>query len=308
MNQEIVLKVSNLQKRIGNSMIIRDVSFELARGEIVGLLGPNGSGKTTILKMLVGLLRPSNGTVHTLGHDTQRDFEEAIQYVGAIIENPEMYDYLSGYDNLLHTLHMNRAQDSFTVNEVIELLQLDSYVHDKVRTYSLGMKQRLGLAQSLMHRPRVLFLDEPTNGLDPEGMKDLRVLLKRLAVEQGVSIIISSHILAEVELICDRVMVLHDGRIVNEASLKEKDDNEDQYSFYTYTVLEVEKVRDLFERESPSYTTTEFTGKGFTVEMREKEVAELTKWLVNQGISVVGIKRNEHTLEDRFLKTLKGQV
>ncbi|MBM6616441.1 ABC transporter ATP-binding protein [Bacillus suaedaesalsae] len=303
--ESIVLNVQEVSKSIGKTPIIHNVSFDLKRGEILGLLGPNGSGKTTILKMLVGLLKPSAGTIKVEGKDIQLSFEKAIRHIGAIIENPELYDYLSGYDNLVHFLQMSESINYERIEEVTKLLRMEDYLQSKVRTYSLGMKQRLGLAQAMLHHPSILLLDEPTNGLDPEGMMELRQLLVKLAKEQGVAVIISSHQLAEIELICDSIVVIQDGSIIEKSNLREEGDSESNVGSYTFKILNIKTVTSIIEGFAlPNLVLNE---EGFQVDLTEMGVSELNKRLIKHEIDVVGIKRTENTLEDRFLKTLKGR-
>jgi len=301
--QDILVKVSNVSKKIGKTSIINDVSFELRNGEILGLLGPNGSGKTTILKMLVGLLKPTKGSITIHDFDLQKDFERAISNVGAIIENPIMYDFLSGYENLVQLFRMTDQFSYERIDEMIELLRMDEYINDKVHTYSLGMRQRLGLAQALLHRPSILLLDEPTNGLDPEGMKSLRDTLRRLADKEGVSIIISSHILSEIELICDSVLVMNDGRCIERSQLRDWQNNQIEKQTFQFRILNVDSLK--------TYLIDEYRGKdivfhsnGFSIEVELEEVARLNKLLVGRGFDVVGIARIDNPLEQIFLKKL----
>ncbi|MCM3442744.1 ABC transporter ATP-binding protein [Metabacillus halosaccharovorans] len=301
--QDILVKVSNVSKKIGKTSIINDVSFELCNGEILGLLGPNGSGKTTILKMLVGLLKPTKGSITIHDFDLQKDFESAISNVGAIIENPIMYDFLSGYENLVQLFRMTDQFSYERIDEMIELLRMDEYINDKVRTYSLGMRQRLGLAQALLHRPSILLLDEPTNGLDPEGMKSLRDTLRRLADKEGVSIIISSHILSEIELICDSVLVMNDGRCIERSQLRDWQNNQIEKQTFQFRILNVDSLK--------TYLVDEYRGKdivfhsnGFSIEVELEEVARLNKLLVGWGFDVVGIERIDNPLEQIFLQKL----
>ncbi|WP_226528492.1 ABC transporter ATP-binding protein [Metabacillus niabensis] len=301
--QDILLKVSNVSKKIGKTSIINDVSFELCKGEILGLLGPNGSGKTTILKMLVGLLKPTKGSITIHEFDLQKDFERAISNVGAIIENPIMYDFLSGYENLVQLFRMTDQFSYERIDEMIELLRMDKYINDKVHTYSLGMRQRLGLAQALLHRPSILLLDEPTNGLDTEGMKSLRDTLRRLADKEGVSIIISSHILSEIELICDSVLVMNDGRCIERSQLRDWQNNQIEKQTFQFRILNVDSLK--------TYLVDEYRGKdivfhsnGFSIEVELEEVARLNKLLVGWGFDIVGIERIDNPLEQIFLQKL----
>ncbi|MFS8513727.1 MAG: ABC transporter ATP-binding protein, partial [Planifilum fulgidum] len=211
---EPVLSVKNLSKRIGGREIVKNIQFEVFPGEIFGFLGPNGAGKTTTIRMLVGLIRPTGGTVHIAGHNLQKDFLKAIRHVGCIVENPEMYPFLSGRENLEHFARMAGDIPPERIDEVIRLVELEKRIDDKVKTYSLGMRQRLGIAQALLGRPKLLILDEPTNGLDPAGIRELRDFIRTLARKEGIGVFISSHILHEVQLMCDRVAIISQGRLL----------------------------------------------------------------------------------------------
>src|SRR5690606_34988015 len=194
-----VLVINNLHKKINKNIIIDDLSFHIGKGEILGLLGPNGAGKTTVIKMLVGLINPTKGQIKICGHDRKGDRDAALAKVGAIVENPELYPFMSGYANLKHFAKMHNEKISKkSITDIIETLDMGSYIEKKVKTYSLGMRQRLGLAQALLHKPELLILDEPTNGLDPQGIKEFRKHVQYLSSTLGISILISSHMLTEI--------------------------------------------------------------------------------------------------------------
>ena len=217
--EKTTLTVDNLRKIIGRKEIIKGISFELKEGEVFGFLGPNGAGKTTTIRMLVGLIKPTSGTIHIGGSNIVSDFEGAMKNLGCIVENPELYPYLSGYDNLLHFSRMLDGVDEKRMNEVTTLVGLTERIHDKVKTYSLGMRQRLGIAQALLGRPKVLILDEPTNGLDPAGIREMREFIRFLALEEGLSVLVSSHLLSEIQLLCDRVAIISKGEIIRTDSV-----------------------------------------------------------------------------------------
>lgn len=199
-----VLEVKGLKKRLGKREIIKGINFSVKDGEIFGFLGPNGAGKTTTIRMLVGLIAPNEGEIKICGKDVQKEKEEALKNVGAVVENPELYKYLSGRENLMQIARIRKVSKE-EVEELIELVGLKDRIDDKVKKYSLGMKQRLGLAAALIGEPKLLILDEPTNGLDPSGIIDFREVVKKAAKEKGMAVFISSHILSEVQNLCDRV-------------------------------------------------------------------------------------------------------
>ncbi|GAA0351625.1 ABC transporter ATP-binding protein [Bacillus horti] len=306
-DQNTVLSVTQLDKRIGKHTILKDISFELQQGEIVGLLGPNGSGKTTLMKCVVGLLKATKGHIEVNGYDLHKKFEQAMAHIGAIIENPEFYEYMTGYDNLLHYKRMNEDVSEERLDEVIDLLEMEDYIEDKVSTYSLGMKQRLGLGQAILHRPSILLLDEPTNGLDPSGIKDLRNHLKHLARHDGVSVVISSHVLAEIELICDRVIVIHDGALVESGRLDDFRTDTAEGDVVTFRLSSLDRAEQIVKNQSEWGTLLELTSDGLSVRANYQGVAELNRRFVQEDIHVYAIEWTKVSLEDAFFKKLRGK-
>lgn len=254
-----IIEVNNLTKVIGKKKLLDDISFELEEGEILGVVGKNGSGKTTLLKSLVGLIYPTEGEIIINGFDLKKDYKNAINSVGCMIEVPIMYDYLSGKDNLNIYRMMFKGIKKERVDEIIKLISLEGSEYKKLKIYSLGMKERLGIGVSIINNPKLLILDEPTNGLDPIGIKDLREFIKSL---KGVSVIITSHMLNEIENICDKVMFIDKGRIRGIKDVKHDKkiykfdvDNEDitrkiLYPYKTKNDLEIEATKDEYLRIS----------------------------------------------------------
>lgn len=216
-----VLEVSNLSKSFGKRKILDNINLTIYEGDIIGLIGPNGAGKTTLIKTILRLYYCDKGSVKICGYDTKKQLEQALSKVGSIIEKPDMYDQLTGRKNLKITELLNDLHDQKYVKEIIEFVGLKTRINDKVKKYSLGMKQRLAIANALIKKPKLLILDEPTNGLDPKGIRELRQMLKTISQEQNMSILISSHILSEVENICDRVVIIDQGRLVKEFGIEE---------------------------------------------------------------------------------------
>lgn len=206
--ENIILKCENICKKIGNKTIVSDINIDLKESEILGIIGPNGAGKTTIIKLILGLQRLTSGNVLINGYDLNKNFRKAIERVGAIVENPDFYTYLSGRRNLKLVADLYPNIDNKRINEVIKLIGLENRINDLVSKYSLGMKQRLGIATAILNKPNILVLDEPTNGLDPEGIVELRNLLLKIAKKENTGIIISSHNLSEIESICTKVCIL----------------------------------------------------------------------------------------------------
>ncbi len=213
-----ILKCENLTKKIKNKVIVENVSFSINKGDIVGFLGPNGAGKTTIIKLILGLIKITEGKVFINGFDIEKDFVKAIEKVGAIVENPDLYMYLSGYDNLKITANNYKNISKERINEVIKIVGLENRIKDKVSTYSLGMRQRLGIAEAIINSPELLILDEPTNGLDVEGIIEIRNLIKDLS-NHGIAILISSHNLSEIDNLCNRIIAIKNGKIVEDSTI-----------------------------------------------------------------------------------------
>jgi ABC-2 type transport system ATP-binding protein len=299
-----IVQIRNLTKRIGSKTIIDHLNFEVPRGEVFGFLGPNGAGKTTTIRMMVGLINITEGDVLIEGQSITENFESAIVKVGAIVENPEMYKYLTGYQNLVHFARMVPGVTEERIQEVIRLVALDNRIHDKVRTYSLGMRQRLGVAQALLHRPSLLILDEPTNGLDPAGIRELREYLHTLTREEGISVIVSSHLLSEMELMCDRVAIIQQGKLVD---VQHIDDmmNEGTHSQVIFEIDQIELARQILASQ-PSVQAQE-VADGLALLLEKDQIAEINAQLVQGGVKVFGIKKITQSLEEKFLQMTGGQ-
>ena len=212
------LKCIKLEKKVKDKILVQDISFSVNQGEVVGLVGPNGAGKTTIIKLILGLVKITKGNVYINGLDIEKNFVKAIEKVGAIVENPDLYMYLSGYDNLKITANNYKNISKERINEVIKIVGLENRIKDKVSTYSLGMRQRLGIAEAIINNPQLLILDEPTNGLDVEGIIEIRNLIKELS-KKGIAILVSSHNLSETGNICSRIIAVKNGKIVEDSDI-----------------------------------------------------------------------------------------
>ena len=301
--REPVLSVKNLCKRIGGREIVKDIQFDVFPGEIFGFLGPNGAGKTTTIRMLVGLIRPTEGTVHIAGHNLQQDFLNAIRHVGCIVENPEMYPFLSGKENLEHYARMAGDITPERIDEVIRLVELEKRIDDKVKTYSLGMRQRLGIAQALLGRPKLLILDEPTNGLDPAGIRELRDFIRKLAREEGIGVFISSHILHEVQLMCDRVAIISQGRLLKTDRVERLIDED---SLVVEWMLNPPERGEELLRSLTYVSSVERREERIISQLPEERIGETVRLLVDSGILVSEIHRRRKTLEDIFLQMTEG--
>ncbi|MED4834050.1 ABC transporter ATP-binding protein [Priestia megaterium] len=298
---ETVLQVDHVSKVIGKKTILHDVSLSVERGEIFGLLGPNGSGKTTLIRTVVGLIKETEGTITVNGFPLKEQFTSAMKSIGAIIENPEFYDYLTGYQNLKHFANMHEGITSERLDEVIALVKLENSIHAKVKTYSLGMRQRLGVAQAILHKPALLLLDEPTNGLDPAGMREFRTYLQTLCREEGISILIASHLLKEVEALCDRVGIIQDGELKAIQDLSPN--HQDQGMYVEFEVSDAQKAVDLLSQEF------EVTMRSHSIDVAivKEQIPAVNKKLVDSNILVYRITPVYETLEDSFMSVTEGE-
>lgn len=214
-----IIKVENLKKKIGGKIILDSLSFTVEKGTITGIVGPNGAGKSTFLKTMLGLYHINSGNIYIENYSVRKDLEKCLEKIGCIIENPDIYNNLSGRKNLQLYASLNNMKDEDYINRLIELVKLSNRIDDKVKTYSLGMKQRLGIACALVSKPSILVLDEPTNGLDPFGIKELRELLKLINEKTDITIILCSHILEEMEKVCDDVILIDNGKFIDKVKI-----------------------------------------------------------------------------------------
>ncbi|WP_342389299.1 ABC transporter ATP-binding protein [Salinicoccus bachuensis] len=294
------MEIKALHKDIGRKNIIKNLSFDIRPGEVFGFIGPNGAGKTTTIRMMVGLIGITKGDVVIKGHSIKKDYSKAISEVGAIVENPEMYPFMTGWQNLKHFAGMSNGITNERINEVVQLVGLENAIKTKVGKYSLGMRQRLGIAQALLHKPSVLILDEPTNGLDPAGIREIRRYIRRLAVEDNVSVIVSSHLLSEIELMCDRIGVIKNGKLIAIKDLNEEADTEE------CTVnLEVNPQEEAIEvvRALPNIKLLD-TNERIQIQINRNDIPHLVTTLVQKDVQVFGVNVAQSTLEDRFLEMI----
>ena len=302
-NRKPVLEVLGLKKRIGLKTIVEDISFDMHEGEIIGLLGPNGSGKTTIMRMLVGLTKTTKGEVYCFEKPLGLGKVKMLKEVGAMIETPEFYNYMSGWSNLKQMARVcGKKVSRARMKELVEFVGLSKVIRKKVKTYSLGMRQRLGLAQALLNDPKILILDEPVNGLDPQGVQDFRNKLKEIATT-GVSILISSHLLDEIEKVSDRVIVIEKGRIIADDKL----DNlvADETIKTLISTYDVGKAEILVRELGIRY---ELTKDGFIFEnISREDKARVITYLVTNNVELDSIRELTTSLEDRFLQITGGE-
>ncbi|PEJ58201.1 ABC transporter ATP-binding protein [Bacillus sp. AFS002410] len=300
-----VLKLEGVSKSIKGKVLVDQISFEVYEGEVFGFLGPNGAGKTTTIRMLVGLIAPSKGTIEIAGFPVNTHFKEAMKQIGCIVENPELYGYLTGWENLNQSARMLGIKDDKKIIEVVNLVKLSERIHEKVKTYSLGMKQRLGIAQALLGRPKLLILDEPTNGLDPAGIRELREFIHMLVKEQNISVFISSHLLSEIEMICDRVGIINKGKMVRVSTVK--DLVKEAAERVEWRVSPTQKAIDLLKKDS---TIQDINVKDDLIlcRMSPLKINEIIQHFVAEDIQVNGVKTMSDTLEDLFMEMTGGEV
>ncbi|MGI8586523.1 MAG: ABC transporter ATP-binding protein [Chloroflexia bacterium] len=289
------IEITGLTKHYGQIEAVSDLSLQVPQGTIFGFLGPNGSGKTTTIRMILGLVRPTSGQVRVLGHDAVAERAKILPQVGAIVESPTYYGYLSGRENLQHHAWLLGTPRS-RIDEVLEIVDLQDRAGDKVKTYSLGMKQRLGIAASLLNNPRLIMLDEPTNGLDPQGTADVRSLIRRLC-EAGHTIFLSSHMMHEIEQICHYVAIINHGKLVVQGTVQQLLEGQER------VVLEA----------SPAATAAHVLQHGVGIEaavsgdqqvsadLPVERVPDAVSLLVDAGVRIYSITRSKTSLEDYFL-------
>lgn len=292
-----IVEIRNLSKNFKGRQAVDNLSFSIHPGDVYGFLGQNGAGKSTTMRMLLGLIFPDSGQIFINGEEFNNSRRRLLRHIGAIIERPDMYGYLSGWDNLriMAALTQERITDS-RIYDVLEQVGLRGREKDKVKTYSQGMKQRLGIAIALVHQPDLLILDEPTNGLDPQGIAEMRQLILSLSRDHGKTVLVSSHLLHEIEQVATRMLVLHKGKKIAEGPVTELINPDDMLIDVTTRGSAEERVR-LSEWSTVLVGVSNST---LTFKMNAARVPELNKWLVEQGVAVMEI-RSKHSLEDYFI-------
>ncbi|GAB3048320.1 ABC transporter ATP-binding protein [Virgibacillus ainsalahensis] len=298
---EPILSLRNVHKKLGKKHVINDVSLDVYPGEIFGFLGPNGAGKTTTIRMITGLTSITAGDITINGYSIDNDYKKAIGNVGTIVENPELYHYLSAEKNLIHFGRMSSNVTKEDIQNRLELVRLSDVSDQKVRKFSLGMKQRLGIAQALIHHPKVLILDEPTNGLDPAGVREMRDYLRKVAKEEDVAIFISSHLLSEIELLCDRFTIIQEGKLLQVEHVSEGERVEDTSHTYRLEVSDMNETKELVGTEFPDLET-EVRQQWVYIQATKQQIGEVIMCLTGNGVMVYQSILEKQSLEDRFLK------
>jgi len=315
-NQQIVLDVSNLTKRIANRTLVEDVALQVHTGEIVGLLGPNGAGKSTLLRLIVGLVRKTSGEIKISGYHIDSQYERAMQGVGAVIEGPHFYEELTGYENLRMVSILSGGGSEDRIMQLATRAGLVQSLHQKLSTYSLGMRQRFGLLQAILHKPSLLLLDEPTNGLDPAGIRELRAFLLHVARVEQVAVVVSSHLLAEIEKICDRVVVMRRGQIIGQYGLEELVQTSMDQARVVFEVAPYHQDLALMKMiatygnaevvEVASYPPG-LERVAIQVNVRADQIPSLHRIVVQAGVDLYSMRVKQLSLEEQYMAWVGGE-
>lgn len=304
MENSNILEVNRVKKEYKNQVVLDDINFSIKKGEIVGLVGPNGAGKTTIMSIIVGLINNYEGNVLIDQQDIRMNKRLRKKQVGCVIESPGLYPNLTGYENLLYFSEVFGGVEKKEIDEIVRLLGLEDSVHKKTKKYSLGMKQRLGIAQAVLGYPKLLILDEPTNGLDPNVIPNIRHFIKHVTEEKNISVLISSHILPEIEAICDRVLFIKNGNIIEEVNMHENiEENNEAFIFETD---KTEILAEFFNSKSISAEIID--ERKVQVQITEKQVESFLAQLIQVGIIVKGMYKQKISLEEKFIKSMGRNI
>jgi len=299
---DAVLDTERLTKRYKRRVVVNGLSLKVERGDIYGFLGQNGAGKSTTMRMALGLVRPSSGSVRLLGHPMSKHPIRALARVGAMIEAPAFYDNFTGWQNLKMLAAMSGGAKPARIERVLEIVSLRERAKDPVRVYSHGMRQRLGIAQALLPDPEFIILDEPTDGLDPQGIHEMRLLIRRLRDELGLTVMLSSHLLHEVEQICNRIAIIDAGCLLHQGSLK------DLVATDETVKLTVDRTAEAFEllAKNPALKVSRNGDDSLYVRMAEEQIPLVNALLVERGFRVMELARQRETLEQVFMRLTKN--
>lgn len=293
------LKISNVTKTYGRQTVLDNVTLSIEQGEIMGLVGPNGAGKTTLMKIITKLIKKYDGDVFINSENIRINLRHDTKQIGCVIETPGFYPDLTGYENLLFFAEISGLKDKSQINEIVEKLGIEGYINRKAKTYSLGMKQRLGVAQAVLSYPPILILDEPTNGLDPSIVPELRKFIKYIAEEKHTAVLISSHILSEIELMCDKVAFIQEGKILKVESLKETEKDTEVIAF---EASKLEKLKSFFDSRSLNYKVIDSCK--LHVDLKADKLENLVSCISKQNIPLKCVYEVKESLEEKYLKTM----
>lgn len=299
-----IIKVDQISKVFGNIQAVDKLSFEVQAGEVFGFLGQNGSGKSTTIRMLLSLIHPTSGSIELFGKSLQKDRNQILEQVGAIIERPDLYPYLSAREHLQLFAKVRKQKiHSKAIEDTLQKVGLLDRAQDKVQTFSLGMKQRLGIAIALVHNPQLIILDEPTNGLDPQGIADMRKLIIALSKEEGKTVLVSSHLLSEIEQVASQILILHKGKKMVEGTTKTLLDPLNKIVQFK-TLDDARALQAL--QNSPFNTYLMERKHGLFLKVPHTDIPQLNEYFINAGVSIVGIEA-KNSLEDYFLNITSNQ-
>ena len=297
---DIVLEVREFKKRFGAIKAVDGLDLEVRRGDIFGFLGPNGAGKSTTIRAMAGLVRPSNGEIRIFGHDVWRDRKKALSRVGMLVESPGLYRYLTGRQNLEMFAELSGGKHADDIKRALEITGLTDRADDKVKNYSHGMKQRLGLAQAILCQPELVILDEPTDGLDPQGMKEVRELIKNLAGECGITVFLSSHLLHEVEQVCTKVAVIHKGQKLADGKVS------DILTKRSRIKITIDRTKDALTAIKEKGLSADISDDGcISVQIEpNSDAAEINSFLVEKGFRVSAVIPEKTSLEEFYFSIM----
>ena len=300
MQTDKIIEITNLTKRFKKLVAVNNLNLNVYKGDVFGFLGPNGAGKSTTIRMLLTLIKPTSGNIKLFGKDLISNRTEILSKVGAIVEKPDFYLYLTAYKNLEILGKMSGADVSKkSIMQIMELVGLEERFDSKVKTYSHGMKQRLGIAQALLHNPDLVILDEPTVGLDPQGIKEVRELILRLSQEKRITIFLSSHILKEIEIVSNRMVIINKGKTLIEGEVKELLNKDGDNISIEYN--SDKDINELLSSSKFSNNTYKIENSNLNINLEEKNIPELIQFLVGHKVNIYSVERKK-SLEDYFLR------
>jgi ABC-type multidrug transport system ATPase subunit len=301
-NEEKIIEVSHLVKHFGNIKAVDDVGFDVFQGDVYGFLGPNGAGKSTTLRTILSLIRPTSGQIKVFGKDITSHHHPILKRIGCIVEKPDFYNYLSAEKNIEIFARISGVDiDKKKIYEIVDFVGLTGREKDKLKGFSHGMKQRLGIAQALIHDPELIILDEPTTGLDPQGIIDIRNLIIQLKTERNKTVLLSSHILSEIEIIANRMVIINKGKTIVQGSVSELLNSEEM--IVSFELDKVEKARQIIESSTLNSIITTSNTENLQVQIAKEKIPVLNKMLCENGIQVYSIE-TKRKLEDYFLKLI----
>lgn len=294
-----VLKINNVTKVYGKQTVLDNVCLSLEEGEVIGLIGPNGAGKTTLMKIITKLIKKYDGDVYINDENIKNNKKYDTKQIGCVIETPSFYPELTGYENLLFFSEISGLKNKGEINEIVKRLGIESYVNKKAKNYSLGMKQRIGIAQAVLSYPPILILDEPTNGLDPAIVPEIREFIKYIAKEKHTTVLISSHILSEIELMCDKVAFIQQGKIIKVESLNK---SEKDTALIAFVTSKLEELKKFFNDKNLEYKV--LSEDKLEAQLKLNELENLVSNIGKENIPLRGVYEIKESLEEKYLKTM----